>query len=228
LLKECRTHGYFRAEECPVCGEEGRFLMNDEEIDSLGRTMAGILRHFPERYNLTMDEHGWVNLDDFVNNIRNKQRRFRWLKQHHIFAMVDTDPKKRYQVREGNIRATYAHSIELKLDLPTRDIPDVLYYPTTPEEAPLLMETGLRPADRKMVHLSKTYEAAMIAGKVRVTEPKILQIDAKKALSDGVKIQKAGTTVYLAEEVPPQYLAFAEIPPVDVQLETDPEGRPIV
>jgi putative RNA 2'-phosphotransferase len=133
MLKECRTHGYFRAEDCPVCGDEGRFLMNEEELDRIGRTMAGVLRHFPERYGLTMDEQGWIDLEQFVTAVQARQRMFRWLKTHHIMAVIETDPKGRYQFREGKIRATYAHSIEVKLDLPTRDIPDVLYYPTTQE-----------------------------------------------------------------------------------------------
>ena len=69
VLKECRTHGYFRCEECPICGEQGRFLMNEEELDKIGRTMAGVLRHFPERYGLKMDKHGWVDLNDFIHAV---------------------------------------------------------------------------------------------------------------------------------------------------------------
>ena len=57
-LKECAQHGYFRAEACPVCGQSGRFLMNDRELDHLGRVLTGILRHFPDRYGLTMEPHG--------------------------------------------------------------------------------------------------------------------------------------------------------------------------
>ncbi|MEW5937466.1 MAG: RNA 2'-phosphotransferase [Candidatus Thermoplasmatota archaeon] len=215
MLKECTTHGYFRDDQCPICGEPGRFFMDDEELDKLGRMLAGILRHFPERYGLAMDEHGWVDLDSLIHAIRAKQRRFRWLKEHHLIAVVETDPKGRYQLREGKIRATYAHSIPLDLDLPTRDVPDVLYYPTTAEEAPLLLETGLRPADRKMVHLSRTYASAVIAGRVRVFEPKILRVDAKRAIEDGIRIRKAGTTVYLVEEMPPQYLSLLDAPPED-------------
>ena len=163
MLKECRTHGYFRSEECPICGEQGRFLMNEEELDKLGRTMAGVLRHFPERYGLRMNKHGWVDLEEFINEVRHKQRRFRWLKPHHILAIIDTDPKGRYQFRDGMIRATYAHSVDVELDLPTRGVPDFLYYPTTKEEKDILLETGLMPSDRKMVHLGKTVESAMVA-----------------------------------------------------------------
>ncbi len=218
MLKECRTHGYFRLEECPICGEQGRFLMNEEELDKLGRTMAGVLRHFPERYGLRMNKQGWVDLEDFINEVKNKQRRFRWLKAHHVLAIIDTDPKGRYQFRDGMIRATYAHSVDVELDLPTRGIPDFLYFPTTKEEKDILLETGLMPSDRKKVHLSKTIESAVVAGKVRDPEPMIFEINAKAMGDDDLIIGKAGNTVYVTENVPANYLRLMEeeeIPVVD-------------
>lgn len=210
MLKECRTHGYFRSEECPICGEQGRFLMNEEELGNIGKTMAGILRHFPERYGLKMDKHGWIDLEEFINSVRIKQRRFRWLKSHHILAIIDTDPKGRYQFRDGRIRATYAHSIDVDLDLPTRGVPDILYYPTTKEEKDILLETGLLPSDRKMVHLSKNQEAAMIAGQVRDPEPLIFEVDTKSMIEKEHVIRKAGTTVFVVKGVPPEFLRLLE------------------
>ena len=37
MLKECGSHGYFREEFCPHCGSEGKFLLNDEEVEILCR-----------------------------------------------------------------------------------------------------------------------------------------------------------------------------------------------
>jgi putative RNA 2'-phosphotransferase len=110
------------------------------------------------------------------------------------------------------IRATYGHSIDLDLRLPTENIPEDLFYPTTREEADIILETGLLPSDRKMVHLSKTYGDAMNAGKVRTEDPVILVIDTEAAIQDGYEIQKAGRTVYLTREIPFDYLSRATVP----------------
>src|SRR5581483_4619731 len=37
MLAQCRTHGYYRGENCPLCDTPGRFLMKDFEIDRVGR-----------------------------------------------------------------------------------------------------------------------------------------------------------------------------------------------
>src|SRR2546430_715648 len=106
MLKECRSHGYFREEFCPHCGDEGKFLLNDEEVEILGRTMAGVLRHFPERYGLEMDAHGWVDLRDFLTAVQIRNRRFRFLRQHHVVGLIETDPKGRYQFDDGKTRTS--------------------------------------------------------------------------------------------------------------------------
>ncbi|HOE52249.1 MAG TPA: RNA 2'-phosphotransferase [Methanomassiliicoccales archaeon] len=210
MLRECGEHGYFRGDACPVCGEPGKFLMSDQELDQLGRTMAGVLRHFPERFGLDMDEQGFVSIREFIAALRESNRRYHWLRPHHIIAIIETDPKGRYQVSNDLMRATYGHSLDLELRLPTDNIPDRLYYPATPEEADIILETGLRPSDRKMVHLSKTYEDAMNAGRVRVESPIILKIDAAAAIRAGNVIAQAGRTVYLAHEIPPEFLTRSD------------------
>lgn len=210
MLRECRDHGYFRDDICPLCGQEGKFLMSTEELDRMGRTMAGTLRHFPDKFDLEMDEHGFVDIRDFINSVQRKYHKLKWLRSHHIVAIIETDPKGRYEYRDGRIRATYGHSIDIDLDLPTKGIPDMLFYPTTQEEVDIVIETGLRPSDRKKVHLSKTYNDAMSAGKVRTPNPVILEIDTSAAQAAGVVIQKAGKTVYLTDEVPPDFIRRLE------------------
>ena len=206
MLKECAQHGYFRAEACPVCGQAGRFLMNDRELDHLGRVMTGILRHFPDRYQLTTDPHGWVGVPDMVRAIARKHPAYHWLRPLHLVAIAETDAKGRYEVRDDRVRATYGHTLEIELDLPTENIPDRLYFPVTAEETAIVLEVGLKPSDRRKVHLSKTAAAARAAGKVRTPEPTILEIDARRAREAGIVIMQAGKTVYLVDQVPAEML----------------------
>ena len=215
MLKECVKHGYFRGEACPVCSDEGRFFMDDRELDHMARIVAGILRHFPPRYGLAAEKTGWVQMRDLVQAIRNQHRNYPWLKAHHIVALAMTDPKGRYEIRDDAIRATYGHTVEVELDLPTDNIPESLFYPVTPEEKELVLEVGLRPTDRKKVHLSLTAQDAYNAGKVRCETPTILSVDTQKAVAGGHVIQRAGKTVFLVDEVPPEMLSLYEgSPPV--------------
>ncbi len=222
MLRECTAHGYFRGDVCPVCGEPGKFLMSDQELERIGRTMAGALRHFPEKFGLHMDEQGFVPMREFIFAIKKYNPRYHWLRPHHIIALIETDPKGRYQSSTDLIRATYGHTIELDLRLPTDNIPDHLFYPTTEEEADIVLETGLKPSDRKLVHLSKTYADAFRAGRVRTDMPVILDIDAKAAMDSGLEIQRAARTVYLIGEVPAEFLSRAE---EQETLDDEPESE---
>ncbi len=225
MIRECEEHGYYRARSCPECGGRGKFIMSDEEMKKLGKTTAGILRHFPDKYGLDMDDRGWVELEHYVKSLRNRQKRFHWLRKYHVEALVSTDPKDRYQLEDGYIRATYGHSVEVDLDLPTEDIPETLYLPTTEKEADLLLESGVKPSDRAYVHLSGTYESAVEAGAVRSENPVILKVDAEQALDEGETIMRAGKEVYISKEIAPEYLSKNEEQPTQEEIDEYTEER---
>jgi putative RNA 2'-phosphotransferase len=229
MLGKCDEHGYYRGEICPVCKTKGKFLMSDRELDSLGRIMAGVLRHFPEKLGVMVDGHGWVDISEFVEAVGVSRSGFQWLREHHIEAIAQTDPKGRYQIDGGMIRATYGHTIDIRLDdLPPAEIDD-FYYPVTEEEIDIILEGGLNPIDRKNVHLSGSIEKAIEAGKVRTEAPLILRIDGKMAKEDGVKIFRAGKDVYVTERIDAKYLSKQELssPTTEVGKETVPEESPI-
>jgi putative RNA 2'-phosphotransferase len=218
MLGKCDEHGYYRGETCPVCNTKGKFLMSDRELDSLGRIMAGVLRHFPEKLGIMVDGHGWVDISEFVEAVGISRSGFQWLKEHHVEAIAMTDPKGRYQIDGGMIRATYGHTIDVRLDdLPAAEI-DEFYYPVTEEEIDIILEGGLNPIDRKYVHLSGSLEKAVEAGKVRTEEPLILRIDGKKAKENGIAIYKAGNDVYVTDRIDAQYISKAD----GVSTETKP------
>jgi putative RNA 2'-phosphotransferase len=231
MLGKCDEHGYFRGDACPVCNKKGKFLMSDRELDSLGRIMAGVLRHFPEKLGVNVDGHGWVDVSEFVEAVGGSRSGFHWLREEHIEAIAMTDPKGRYQIDGGMVRATYGHTIDVHLDdLPVAEI-DAFYYPVTEEEIDIILEGGLNPIDRRSVHLSGSIEKAIEAGKVRTEIPLILRIDGKKAMEDGVKIYRAGKDVYVTDRIEAKYISKVEdMPPTEVvpTEDTPAEEEPVV
>lgn len=208
MINECEEHGYFRRDKCPVCGRNGKFVMSDFEVEKLGRMMAAILRH--GKFSLDMTEQGYVKIQSIVDTIKEHNGRVKWLRPHHIDALALTDPKGRYQIRGQSVRATYGHTIELDLNLPTVNIPAYLYYPASEEEAEEILEDGLLPVDRAMVHLSATFEDALRAGEVRLEDPVILAVDSQKCSEAGYPIGKAAKTVYLCKKVPADCITVSD------------------
>jgi putative RNA 2'-phosphotransferase len=217
-LRSCREHGPFRGEICPVCGDEGKGLMHPDEIEGVSRILAGMLRHFPENYGVRMDPHGWVKIYTIVPAIRTQRRRYGWITPYHIIALAKTDHRQRYEVNERDeIRATYGHTIPVDLsDLPEENIPEIVYYQTTPEEYEFIMETGISPSDKTYVHLSSTYRKAYVSGLFHVDNPLILDVDTQKYIESGGKIYRASHEVYLCKEISPEFLKKSEVEEVEL------------
>ena len=158
MIRECNTHGYFSDDDlCPACNSEGKFIMRGNERDSIARRLALVLRHAPEKFDLEMDINGWIDIKDIIRQFKkSNERRYHWLRPHHFRAISETDAKGRYEVRGNVIRATYGHSVEIELDLPTDNIPPSLFYPCSPDETENLLEVGISPSGRSHVHLSAT------------------------------------------------------------------------
>lgn len=208
MIRECEEHGYFRDDVCPLCGEEGKFVMSDKEIERVGRTMAAILRH--GKFEPDMDDQGYVSLQDVAALIRKRHPYMSWLRGKHIEAIVGTDVKGRYMISNGSIRATYGHTIPLNIRLDGSDVPSELYYPVAVEDVDAILSDGISPTDRSMVHLSLTFADARRAGEVRLDDPVVLEVDTARCISMGEDIGKAATTVFLCRRVPPGCIKVAD------------------
>ncbi|GAB6946439.1 RNA 2'-phosphotransferase [Vulcanisaeta sp. JCM 16161] len=170
--------------------------------------MTYLLRHNPKAVDLTMDHEGWVSIDELVNAIRTRwsSRAYSWLTKEHVIVVALLDPKGRFEVRNGMIRARYGHnkslnvSIKYEIDNETR----VLYHGTTREALVRIMREGLRPMNRKYVHLvldpEDAYEVAIRHG----SDVVILRIDANCLRRNGQQILIATDKIRLTNYVPPQ------------------------
>ncbi|MFU0810755.1 MAG: hypothetical protein ACFWTL_03680 [Atopobium sp.] len=64
--------------------------------------------------------------------------------------------------------------------------------------------------ERQYVHLSADIPTALEVGRRRDAKPALLIVDAKRASASGIGFYKGNGSVWLADPIPPEYLALAE------------------
>jgi putative RNA 2'-phosphotransferase len=168
--------------------------------------LSFVLRHRPHNYCLSLDKHGFADFDSVCKILSG---RFPGIEVEDIKLIVEKDPKKRFQIKEGKIRARYGHSVEVEPLEQPEEVTDVLYHGTSPKSLDSILKEGIKPGRRKFVHLSLTVEEAWLVGKRKAPKPLILIIDSKKAKKEGLLFLKE-KNIYLTKEVPPQYISVYE------------------
>ncbi|AEA46368.1 RNA 2'-phosphotransferase [Archaeoglobus veneficus] len=173
-----------------------------EEIGRISRFLSGLLRHFPHKFGVKVDSEGWASLEDVERVIKERYGAGMDIIRH----IVNNDPKGRFEIKDGRIRARYGHSIAIN----TRwsedgSIPPKLYHGTRPEVVKSIMQHGLLPMRRLEVHLSGSVEEAIDVGRRHCPKPVVLEIDAEGMMGEGIEIRKKGS-VYTADFVPPKFI----------------------
>lgn len=167
------------------------------------RFISLILRHKPETIGITLDEHGWANVEELIAGVNKKYP----IDMQILEKIVDEDDKNRYSFNEDKtmIRANQGHSIAVDVELKKLNPPDILYHGTGEKYVESIEKQGLIRKNRLYVHLSNDIETAEKVGK-RHGKPVIYEIDCKKMVENGIEFLKSENNVWLVESVPVKYL----------------------
>ena len=168
------------------------------------RYISLILRHKPETIGITLDEHGWANVDELIAGVS----RTHPLTMGLLQEIVRTDEKQRYSFNEDKtlIRANQGHSIPVDVELPELEPPAVLYHGPGKKYVESIDRQGLLPMSRLYVHLSADTDTAVKVGR-RHGVPVVYTIQAGKMFADGHLFYRSVNGVWLTKKVPIEYLA---------------------
>ena len=64
--------------------------------EKISKYMSMILRHRPETIGITLDEHGWADVDELIEGIAAKKK----FNREILEEIVRTDKKQRYSFNE--------------------------------------------------------------------------------------------------------------------------------
>lgn len=174
------------------------------KLDKLSVFISLVLRHKPEAAGITLDEHGWANVDELISGVNHTGRKITVTLLEEI---VRTDRKQRYSFNEDRtlIRANQGHSISVDVELKEKEPPEFLYHGTADRFLKNIMAEGLKPMRRLYVHLSKDVETAKKVGK-RHGNPAILLVHSGKMNQDGIKFYLSENGIWLTKKVDVKYL----------------------
>ncbi|MGH7845694.1 MAG: RNA 2'-phosphotransferase [Candidatus Binatia bacterium] len=178
------------------------------ERERISRFLSFLLRHNPKDYALQFDRQGFVAWSELLAKV---QDRFSTVTENDVLGVIEGSDKKRFELVEGRVRATYGHSFPVDLELESVDPPDRLYHGTARDLARNTLRDGLKPRDRRHVYLSESLEEALTVGKRRDPFPAILIVDARAAYMEGVRFYNSGN-LFLVEGIPARFLTLWQRP----------------
>ncbi len=185
--------------------DQTRHIMDSNRV-RLSKFLSLVLRHRAQDFGLTPDAEGFVPLDALLSVV---QHRFdARISQEDIRQLVETGQPRRFELREGFIRATYGHSYKTPVSYPPVAPPPVLYHGTHPRALDHIRREGLHAMKRQYVHLSTTVERAQEVARRRTDTPIILTVRAAEAHAAGIVFHSPEAKHYLAENIPPEFIQF--------------------
>lgn len=182
----------------------GRTMTNNN-LKSTSKFISLILRHHPEVIGITLDEHGWADVQALIDGINRDGKHTLTLEA--LEEIVRADEKQRYSFNGDHtkIRANQGHSIPVDVELEEKNPPEILYHGTGEKYVSSIDEAGLLPKSRLYVHLSKDIQTARKVGS-RHGKPVVYQVNAGQMSRDGIPFYLSANGVWLVKAVPEQYL----------------------
>ena len=181
-----------------------------KDFSNLSRAVSHALRHEPWLYELELDDEGWASVESILVALRKEQPEWADLSEADLVRMIEGSSKRRHEVKDGRIRALYGHSIAGQLKRTPATPPDVLFHGTAPDVVSLIKSSGLLPMGRQYVHLSVDEATAVEVGRRKAKKPTILRVLATEAHAKGTHFYEGNEKVWLADLVPPEFIAFDE------------------
>ena len=167
--------------------------------------LSYVLRHAPGSIGLALDANGWARVDELLSKAAGTGM---VIDRATLEDIVETSEKKRFTLSADGtlIRAAQGHSVEVALALDPIEPPETLYHGTATRFLGLIRAKGLRPGSRQQVHLSADAATATAVGQ-RHGKPVVLRVAAGEMHRQGHAFYRADNGVWLADSVPPQFLA---------------------
>ena len=190
-------------------------------IERITRSLAFMLRHQPEQFDLELDAYGWADVGDVVRALN--ERLGEPVRDEDVVTAVGSGDRVRYQIEGDRIRALYGHSVPVEPGDASKP-PEKFYVAIPQRDLERAQRFGLRGGRRRFLHLALTEEDARESGRRNAVDYTVLTVRALDAWEEGVNFYDR-TSLWLAEEVPTHLLDVGETYHDGTERERERGGR---
>lgn len=171
--------------------------------------LAYLLRHDPQSIGLTMDVHGWVDVEELLARVNGAGKYTMTRELLEEIVREDTKGRYRFSPDGSRIKACQGHSIPwIQPELTILPPPEYLYHGTTREAyEKILRSGGISRMGRHAVHMQAEEAKAWQSARRWRKPPVVLKIHAGKMREDGIVFGVSDNGVWCAEAVPVKYIA---------------------
>ncbi len=180
--------------------------MNEKKLRNTSKFLSLVLRHQPETIGITLDDAGWVRVDELLSAL---SRHGKAISQASLEEVVNTNDKQRFSFSTDGlrIRANQGHSVEIELGYQPATPPEILYHGTPQQFVAAIAREGLKKMNRHHVHLHVDVATSTAVGRRRGT-PVLLRVKALAMHESGHAFFVTPNEVWLTDHVPVEYLEF--------------------
>lgn len=178
--------------------------MNEKETTSISKFLSLVLRHQPQLIGITLDEQGWVRVDELLEHTH---RYGKTITTPMLNYIVETNAKKRFAFSEDKqrIRASQGHSVDVELGYLPQIPPEFLYHGTGSQSVESILKAGLERGSRQHVHLSADIDTAVKVGS-RHGKPVVFNVFSGDMDKKGHVFYISANGVWLTDAVPSEFL----------------------
>lgn len=176
-------------------------------IERITRSLAKMLRHAPEEFDVELDRFGFADCREVVQVLN--ECIGQPIDENDLAEAIEAGDRPRYSIENGRIRALYGHSIEVDPGEPEKP-QELLYVGLGSRDAERAERYGLRAGRRSFLHLAKDFEEARETGRRQARTYVVVTVYALDAWEQGVNFYDRGA-LYLSEPIPTEFLEAGEV-----------------
>ena len=180
------------------------------QLEALARMLAYMLGHHPDEFGLVLSEDGFVPLKPLLQALIHEPG-WGFVRRHHLDQVVALLQPPAFEVVEERLRCLTPGPARLRRSGETP--PPLLFLAIPPKAHERVWQEGLKAAAGQELVLARSKETALKLGKRRAPAPIMVVIQAQAAAKAGIAFTGYGEELYLAGQLPREFLTMPAPPP---------------